>query len=207
MIQRILLEKQEDPMKAGLAVRRDISATVLRKKARREKNGRVASRLFGIANILDGMAREQAAAQAGMTRQTLRDWVHRYNEQGIEGLKDRFVGPENKLTAEQEKEIETLVMRGPEGTLVRWRRVDLQKEIEKRYAVSYHERTISKLLHRLGFSHISVRPKNPEADAAAQEDFKKTSPQRLPRSSQPMPKIKTSSSGSKTKPVLGKRAR
>ena len=118
-------------MKAGLEVRRDISATMLRKKAREEKNGRVSSRLFGIANILDGMSREQAATHAGMTRQTLRDWVHRYNEHGIKGLKDLFVGPECKLTPEQEQEIETLVLRGPEGTLVRWRRVDLQKEIEK----------------------------------------------------------------------------
>jgi transposase len=193
-------------MMAGLAVRRDISATVLRKKARGEKNGRISSRLFGIANILDGMSREQAATHAGMTRQTLRDWVHRYNEQGIEGLRDRFVGPEYKLTPEQEKEIETLVLRGPEGTLVRWRRVDLRHEIEKRYAVTYHERTISKLLERLGFSHVSVRPRRPEADAAAQEDFKKTLRRKLPLSSPPMPKTKPSSSGSKTKPVLGKKA-
>ena len=194
-------------MKAGLAVRRDISATVLRKKARAEKNGRVASRLFGIANILDGMSREQAAKQAGMTRQTLRDWVHRYNEQGIEGLGDRFVGPSFRLTPEQEKEIEALVTQGPEGTLVRWRRVDLQKEIEKRYKVTYHERTIGKILHRLGFARISVRPKHPETDAVAQEDFKKTSRQKLLRSFPIMPEAKSLSSGSKMKLASGKKAR
>jgi transposase len=206
VIQKILLQKQEDPMKAGLVVRRDISATVLRKKARGEKNGRVSSRLFGIANILDGMSREQAATQAGMTRQTLRDWVLRSNEHGAEGLKDRCVGPECKLTPEQEKEIETLVLRGPEGTLVRWRRVDLQKEIEKRYGVTCHERTISKLLQRPGFSHISVRPRNPKADTAAQEDFKKTLRRRLLQFSPPVPGTKPSSSGSRTKLVSGKKA-
>jgi transposase len=194
-------------MKAGLAVRRDISAAILRKKARGEKNGRMASRMFGIANILDGMGREQAATQAGMTRQTLRDWVHRYNGQGIEGLRDRFVGPECKLTPEQEKEIDGLVTEGPEGNLVRWRRVDLQKEIEKRFSVTYHERTIGKLLRRLGFSHISARPQHPETDVAAQEDFKKTSRQRLPQSFPPTPKTKPLSSGSKTKPASGKKAR
>lgn len=193
-------------MKAGLVVRRDISATVLRKKARGEKNGRVSSRLFGIANILDGMSREQAATHAGMTRQTLRDWVLRYNEQGIAGLKDRFVGPECKLTPEQEKEIETLVLRGPEGTLVRWRRIDLQKEIEKRYAVTYHERTVSKLLQRPGFSRVSVRPRHPKADEAAQEDFKKTLRRKSPQFSPLMPETKPSSSGSRTKPVSVKKA-
>ena len=38
----------------------------------------------------DGMSREAAAQSAGMDRQTLRDWVIRYNEQGLEGLQDRW---------------------------------------------------------------------------------------------------------------------
>jgi hypothetical protein len=59
--------------KTGIEVRRDITAAVLRKKARDEKDGQAASRLFAIANVLDGMSRDDAARQAGMTRQTLRD--------------------------------------------------------------------------------------------------------------------------------------
>jgi transposase len=194
-------------MAFGLKVRRDISAVVLRKKARSEKNGRVASRLFGIANILDGMSRETAARQAGMTRQILRDWVVRYNADGIDGLRDRYVGPDKALTPEQEKEIETLVVEGPKGTLVRWRRVDLQQEIEKRFKIKYHERTIGKLLHRLGFSHMSVRALNPEADVEAQESFKKTLRTTLKPSSPNMQKAKRLSSGSKTKHGLDKKVR
>lgn len=194
-------------MAFGLNVRRDISAVVLRKKARVEKNGRVVSRLFGIANILDGMSRETAARQAGMTRQTLRDWVVRYNADGIEGLRDKYVGPDNALTSEQEKEIETLVLEGPKGTLVRWRRVDLQQEIETRFKIKYHERTIGKILHRLGFSHMSVRALNPEADVEAQEAFKKTLQTTLKRSSLNTQKTKLSNSGSKMKQGLDKKAR
>jgi hypothetical protein len=40
-------------------------------------------------NALDGMSRERAAHQAGMDRQTLRDWVIRFNAAGIDGLRDR----------------------------------------------------------------------------------------------------------------------
>ena len=91
-------------MKTGIVVRRDISAAVLRKKARSEKDGRVVSRFFGIANLLDGMERGKVARQAGMTRQTLRDWVHRYNADGIDGLRDRPKGHAKRaLTPEQEK--------------------------------------------------------------------------------------------------------
>ena len=76
-------------MGARLAIRQDIPAEELRRLARQESDGRVACRLLGVANALDGMSREQAARQAGMDRQTLRDWVIRFNAEGVEGLRDR----------------------------------------------------------------------------------------------------------------------
>ena len=57
--------------KTGIEVRKDMSATVLRKKARPKRVGKVASRMFGIANILDGMEREEAARLVGTTRHVL----------------------------------------------------------------------------------------------------------------------------------------
>ena len=57
--------------------------------ARRERDGRVSARLLALANALDGLPREEAARLAGMTGQTLGDWVHRYNAEGVEGLRDR----------------------------------------------------------------------------------------------------------------------
>jgi len=160
--------------KTGLAVRRDISAVVLRKKARQDKSGSVATRMFGIANILDGMDRESAARQAGMTRQTLRDWVIRYNAKGIEGLRDLPKGhAKRSLTPAQEQQLEILILRGPEGKLVRWRRVDLRDVIRREFGVDYHERSVGKILRRLGFVRISVRPLHPGADEQAQEVFKK----------------------------------
>lgn len=192
----------------AIEVRRDKTATVLRKKARSEKDGCLASRLLGIANILDGMDRDTAARTAGMTRQTLRDWVHRYNAAGIEGLKNKPKGrPRRALTQAQEHEIEKLVTASPEGTLVRWRRVDIQSEIEKRFGIVVHENTVGKLLRRLGFRRISVRPVHPETDREAQETFKKTLPPRSPTQSLTTPKTKRSSSGSKTKRESDKKAR
>jgi DNA-binding phage protein len=66
-------------MGARLAIRQDIAAEELRRLARQETDGRVACRLLGVANALAGMSREQAARQAGMDRQTLRDWGSRSN--------------------------------------------------------------------------------------------------------------------------------
>ena len=65
---------------AALEIRKDRTPTVLRKLAKVEADPRVARRILAIANALDGMSREEAARSAGMDRQTLRDWVVRYNE-------------------------------------------------------------------------------------------------------------------------------
>lgn len=114
-----------------------------------------------------------------MDRQTLRDWVHRYNAEGIEGLSDRLrSGRKSRLSAEQEAEFAALVRTGPDLSkdgVVRWRRVDLCNVIADRYDVELHERSVGKLLRRLGFSHLSVRPRHPKADVQAQDTFKKTS--------------------------------
>ena len=59
--------------------------------------------------------------------------------------------------------------------VVRWRRIDLQKVIKARFDVDYHERHVSTLLKKLGFSHMSARPRHPAQDAEIVEAYKKTS--------------------------------
>jgi transposase len=80
---------------------------------------------------------------------------------------------------EQEREVAELVRKGPdlaEHGVVRWRRIDLARLIERRYGVKLAERSVGDLLRRLGFRRISVRPRCPEQDAEAQEAHKKTLP-------------------------------
>lgn len=193
--------------RSGVEVRQDITAGVLRKKSRTEKDVLAASRMLGIANILDGMDRASAAKAAGMDRQTLRDWVHRYNRNGLAGLYNSPKGhPRRCLTQEQEKEIETMVSAEPEGVLVRWRRKDIKAEIEKRYGVVLSEMSVGRMLRRLGFCRMSARPLHPKNNPAAVEAFKKTSPSAWLKSCPNEPKAKSSSSGSKTRRGLDKKA-
>ena len=69
--------------------RTEFSAEELRRKAGRVRDPNQSRRLLALASILDGAFRDEAARNAGMDRQTLRDWVHRYNAEGVEGLLDR----------------------------------------------------------------------------------------------------------------------
>jgi hypothetical protein len=104
----------------------------------------------------------------------------------------------------------TAVERGPDPDrdgVVRWRRVDLQALIEARFAVRLHERTVGKVLRRLGFSRVAVRPRHPKADEAAQEAFKKASPSWWRERCPSMPAASRSRSGFRMKPASASRAR
>ena len=65
------------------------SASDLRGLAAKTGEGGWVRRLLAIALLLDGHSREVAAVANGMTRQTLRDWVHRFNADGVTGLRSR----------------------------------------------------------------------------------------------------------------------
>jgi len=160
--------------------RLDLGASELRHEAVRCSDGAAARRMLALALVLEGSSRSEAARCAGMDRQTLRDWVHRYNAEGLSGLYDRVApGPAPRLSAAQLAELAALVEAGPdpvEDGVVRWRRVDLQKVIAHRFGVALHERSVGKVLRRMGFRRLSARPRHPKSEAAAQEAFKKTSP-------------------------------
>ena len=95
------------------------------------------------------MDRRAAAKIGGMDRQTLRDWVHRFNATGPEGLIDNWTeGPKPRLSAGQLAEFATIVETGPDREkdgVVRWRRVDLRRIIAVRFGVDFHERYVGKL--------------------------------------------------------------
>ena len=73
-------------MGRAIAVRMDYTSGRLRRLGQRTKNAAQTCRLLAIAAVLDGASREAAAKIGGMDRQTLRDWVIRFNEQGPDGL-------------------------------------------------------------------------------------------------------------------------
>ncbi len=164
----------------AVRLRDDFSVSEVRALAARSKDGAQVRRLLSIAAIYDGLARGDAARIGGMDRQTLRDWVHRFNAEGPDGLTDRWAGgPKPRLTAAQKEALSQIVERGPDPDkdgIVRWRCLDLKGVIRERFGVDYHERTVGKILKELGFSHVSARPQHPGQNPETIEAFKKTSP-------------------------------
>ena len=173
----MLWSGEGEPTMPALAIRSDIGSEELRRRARRERHGRISARLIAIANALEGMDRASAARLAGMDRQTLRDWVHRYNTEGIAGLCNRPApGRKPKLTEGQMATLKAVVLAGPDPAvdkIARWRIVDLCRWVEERWGVSYSETGMLRLLWSLDLSHRKTRPRHPQSDEKAQQAFKK----------------------------------
>src|SRR6266851_2019149 len=161
-------------MGAAVRLREDFSAAELRLLAKRAEDPGKARRLLSLAAVLAGMNRKAAAAIGAMDRQTLRDWVHRFNEKGPEGLVNaKAPGPTPKLSLEQKQELQRIVEANPDPDkdgVVRWRCVDLRRIIKERFDVDLDEVSVGRTLKELGFSHLSPRPQHPKQDPEAIED-------------------------------------
>ena len=166
--------------KALAIIRTDHTASDLRARAAKCDDADQARRVLAIAMVLDGSSRQEAARLTGMDRQTLRDWVLRYNADGIDGLLSRKPpGAVAKLTKAQWAELRQLVIDGPDVTehkVIRWRCVDLCAEVQRRFSVTVCERTMGKWLRKMRLTRLQPRPFHPRKDAEAQEAFKKTLP-------------------------------
>ncbi len=119
---------------AVASTRMDRNAAGFRRAAARSRDADAAPRMLALALVLGGHSRAEAAVLGGMDRQTLRDWVHRFDEFGLDGLSSRIpADPKPRLTPAQEAEVAAMVRAGPspaEHGVLRWRRVDRSRVIE-----------------------------------------------------------------------------
>jgi transposase len=167
-------------MPAALPIRDDLSPQELRALARRERDGRVGARLHALAHALEGRSRAEAARLAGMDRQTLSDWVRRYNAQGIDGLCDRpKPGRPCGLDEGRQAALRALILKGPDPErdgLSAWRLRDLCDLAAARFGRRYSETGMLRLVKSLGLSWQKPRPIQPGARRRERERFKKACP-------------------------------
>jgi transposase len=164
-------------MVLALEIRKDRTPAVLRKLAKEADDVRIARRILAIANALAGMSRDEAARAAGMDRQTLRDWVLRYNAHGVDGLADRWNGGRRpRFTPEEQAAIVEIVLAGPNietSGLSAYTLEDLSNICEQRFGKRMHPWSLGRLLKKLGLSRQKTRPLHPETDPVAAATFKK----------------------------------
>jgi transposase len=156
--------------------RLEYSASELRVVAVKMKDAAVARRLLALALVLEGASREAAATANGMTRQTLRDWVHRYNAEGVAGLRSGAGGGAAPLlSASQMEELANIVIEGPDPErhrVARWRLAELREEVARRWSVRVCRQTIGRWMRQLRMTRLQPRPVHPKKDLEAEVAFK-----------------------------------
>ncbi len=164
-------------MAAAIPLRGDYDGGGLRALAKASGDANQTRRLLALAVIYDGGKRADAAALGGVGLQVIRDWVVRFNGEGPAGLIDRKArGAVPKLDADQRAALARLVESGPIPAahgVVRWRLKDLAHWIYEEFGVTLDERSVGRILRRMNFRKLSVRPRHYAQSEAALADFKK----------------------------------
>src|SRR5690348_9876009 len=154
--------------------RSEPGAAELRRLARRE-SGRVSQRVLMIANLLEGLEHDEAARLAGLSRSAAYEWHNRYEEDGIEGLRDRpRPGRQPRVDAVTSARFKERIVAGAElarDGVVAFRGVDAQRMLKEEFDIDCSLSSTYRLLHRLKLSWLAPRPRHPEADAAAQAEL------------------------------------
>ena len=155
---------------------RSIDESELASLGENRKNARVERRILALRMIAAGQLAVDIAPIVGVDERTVRDWVQKYNSEGVSSLRyDACKGSQSHLSPEAEEELKEAIRQGPppEMKISVWRGWALQRWIHEKFGVEYSESGVYFLLHRLGFSSLMPRPVHPESDASAQDDFKK----------------------------------
>lgn len=181
----------------------------LQELEKKEKRARLATRLRGVILARQGHDAPTIAAMLGRSRRAVQEWVRWYNKEGVEGLPDApRTGQPPKLAKEQEQQLCAWLDKGPgpdDPTCAR-RGPEVRAYIKETFGVSFSVSGSYDLLHRLGYSALRPRPRHRKADAAAQEQFKKSAPLLWSGCGVSSPG-RSSRSGTRTRRVWASRAR
>jgi transposase len=145
--------------------------------AKSQSNPRLSRRIQAIALAQQGYSCPEIVQITGNSRRAIQAWVAKYNAQGIEGLKERpGKGRRPKLPAAKYQKFRSRLDAGPtekDRTATLYGK-DIQRILEREFGVVYSLNGVYQLLHRLGYSCLTPRPRHEQADVKSQQQFKKT---------------------------------
>jgi len=134
-------------------------------------------RLYAVYQVSLGQASRKLESLYNTSFKQITNWVHRFEEAGIEGLKDKpKSGRLPKLSNENVTELSNILKHAsPEDygyNTATWNGPILREYIEKYYGVKYQKAQIYNLLKKLGFTYQKGKAKYPEADQEKRKEFK-----------------------------------
>jgi transposase len=134
-------------------------------------------RLYAVYQVAMGQPSRKLEDLYNTRFKQITNWVHRFEKEGIEGLKDKECrGRIARLSDDQRQGIGTLLNNEQPTDYgynsATWTGPMLIEWIEKHYQISYKKAQIYNIIKSLGFSYQKGRGIFPETDQVKQEEFK-----------------------------------
>jgi transposase len=144
----------------------------------REREARLAKRIWIVWQARLEQTAPQIAEGVGMSRRTVQEWVRRYNTEGLDGLQTRSGQGRDPLLSEEDRQaVAQRLEEGPQaGDVCSLRGLDFQKFIEDQFGKLLSLSTVYGLLHELGYEWLVPRSKHRKSDPDAVAAFQKKSP-------------------------------
>ena len=165
-----------------MEVKEHLPLAELERLEREERDARRSKRLRIIILAIKGYTAPAIAMSLGLSRRICQDWVYRFNERGLEGLKDQWGGHrQGPLTPEQEQQMRQRLDVGPtpDDDACSLRGVDVQRILAQEFGVLRSLPAVYYLLHQLGYAYLRPRPRHRKFDAEAQTDFQLRLPEQI----------------------------
>lgn len=158
----------------------DIMRIAIQQEIARSDESRYDHRLHGLLLLTGGQTCQEIADLFGEDRRTIQRWVKRFEEHGLEGMRDgerpgRPAGLDAKQWASLERDLRRDASDfGHVGHL--WDGKLLSAHLEQRYNVILGVRQCQRIFKQMGFRLRKPRPQVAQSDPELVAAFKKTAP-------------------------------
>jgi len=140
---------------------------------------KIGMKLYAIYQVSKGQATRKLEELYNTSFKQICNWVHRFEEDGLNGLRDKpKSGKPSRLSDKQKEELKNILQNNKPvdygyntGT---WNGPILIDYLKKTYAIEYKKAQIYNILKTLGFTYQKGRARYPEADERKRDEFKET---------------------------------
>lgn len=144
-------------------------AAALKQAHRAIRDKKLADRIKAVLSLNSGYEYSQVARILLLDEVTLRRYVQKYQEKGVDGLLEmHYTGGKSSLTLIQQRQLRTFLIENTKRTAK-----EIAGHILKAYGVKYSVIGVTKLLHRLGFAYKKPKIVPGKADSQKQAEFLK----------------------------------
>lgn len=142
----------------------------------KEKDGRMKIRFLAMILMHEQGSARKVARTLKKSHQILANWVHAFNDQGLEGLKRKSPpGAEPRLTKQEQDLLRDDVLKNPRDLgyeFSNWDGINVSYHVENKFHKTIGVRAAQYYLHRIGLALIRPKTQPVQGDPVAQDAFK-----------------------------------